>query len=63
MLEKNSNRNLIFEINERDTGKQYRIYSNGEIEGFSDDAWVINHHGATVLELDATKAPININRL
>jgi len=33
----------IFEIHERDTGKHYKIYENGEVEGFSKDSWIINN--------------------
>lgn len=34
---------LIFKIVEPGSGRTYRIYADGRIEGFAADAWVANH--------------------
>lgn len=35
-------RHLLFDIHERSTGRTFRLWSDGEIEGFADDAIVMN---------------------
>jgi hypothetical protein len=47
-------RELLFTVRHRDTGHEYRIYTNGEIEGFPEGATiVINNYPALVAKLFA----------
>ena len=44
---------IIFKIVQQSTGKEWRIFSNGEITGFPDNCFIENFHSAIVDQLDA----------
>ena len=40
-----ASREILFEVLDND-GKRYVIYTNGDVEGFGDDPYIINHYRA-----------------
>jgi hypothetical protein len=39
----NMEKQLLFKVVVKSSGHEYRIFTNGEIEGFPEDSWVFNY--------------------
>jgi hypothetical protein len=49
-------RELLFEVFEQSSGKKYKIYTDGWIEGFEKQAWVANWYQSLLAREIATYA-------
>jgi hypothetical protein len=47
-----SDKHLLFRVIVRQTGHEYKIYTNGEIEGFGENVIIVNHYGAPAREIE-----------
>jgi hypothetical protein len=46
---------LLFKVIERSTGHEYRIFTNGEVEGFSEGVIVVNYFDVVATAGDQTR--------